>query len=153
MNACSNKDARYMQIAGEEANKSMVAYKHGCVAVASGKIVARGFNNYRTYSRDGLIKHTCSGHAEIYVLRKCKKRNITKKITLYVARVMRSDPYTLNFSRPCKECYETMKEFNIKRLVYSDRNGELINNNMIDFVSTFVSSGQTAIKKQRVKLL
>mgnify|MGYP003969661047 CR=1 FL=1 len=141
-----------MQIAGTEATKSLVAYKHGCVAVVSGKIVAKGFNNYRTYSRDGLINHTCSCHAEIDVLRKCKKRNITKKITLYIARIMRSDPYTLNISMPCTECYRTMKSFNIKRFVYSNRHGEIVNNNMIDFVSTFTSSGQSAISQDRVKL-
>jgi tRNA(Arg) A34 adenosine deaminase TadA len=141
-----------MQIAGAEASKSIVAYKHGCVAVVSGKIVAKGFNNYRTYSRDGLINQTCSCHAEIDVLRKCKKRNITKKITLYIARIMQNDPYTLNISRPCKECYHIMKSFNIKRLVYSDRCGQIVNNNMIDFVSTFTSSGQAAISQSRVKL-
>ena len=49
------------------------------IAVASGKIVARGCNHYRTYSKDGMIGQSWSCHAEIDVLRKCLKQNITKK--------------------------------------------------------------------------
>ena len=66
---------KHMQVAVEEAYKSNVLYKHGCVAVVSGKVVARGYNKYRTFSKDGLINDNCSCHAEIDVLRKCRKKN------------------------------------------------------------------------------
>ena len=148
---CSNKDIRYMDIASSEANKSLVTYRHGCVAVVSGKIVARGFNNYRTYSRDGMIQNTCSCHAEISVLRKCIKQNIKKKITLYIARISASD--TLSASQPCIDCYNTMKQFDIKRIVYSDKQGSIIKKDMNSFSSTFMSSGKKAIDHNRVKLL
>ena len=39
----------------EEAYKSPVLMRHGCVAVKNGKILARGFNHYRTFSRDNFI--------------------------------------------------------------------------------------------------
>ena len=148
---CSNRDLRYIQLAGYEATKSIVGYKHGCVAVVSGKIVARGFNNYRTHSKDGLIAHACSCHAEIDVLRKCRKQNITKKITLYVARVTNSN--TLDCSQPCVDCYTKMQSFEIKRLIYSDHHGEIVKSDMIDFSSTFTTSGQNAIRQKRVRLL
>lgn len=148
---CSNKDIRYMNIASSEAHKSLVTYRHGCVAVVSGKIVARGFNNYRTYSRDGMIQNTCSCHAEISVLRKCIKQNIKKKITLYIARISASD--TLSASQPCIDCYNTMKQFDIKRIVYSDKQGSIIKKDMNSFSSTFMSSGKKAIDHNRVKLL
>ena len=148
---CSNKDIRYMDIASGEAHKSLVTYKHGCIAVVSGKIVARGFNNYRTYSRDGMIQNTCSCHAEISVLRKCIKQNIKKKITLYIARISAS--HTLSASQPCIDCYNTMKQFDIKRIVYSDKQGSIIKKDMNSFSSTFMSSGKKAIHHNRVKLL
>ena len=72
----TNNDARFLSKAIEEANKSILRAKIGCVAVVSGKIMARGYNNYRTNSKDGLIKKVCSCHAEIAVLRKCLKQNI-----------------------------------------------------------------------------
>lgn len=140
-----------MNIASSEAHKSLVTYRHGCVAVVSGKIVARGFNNYRTYSRDGMIQNTCSCHAEISVLRKCIKQNIKKKITLYIARISASD--TLSASQPCIDCYNTMKQFDIKRIVYSDKQGSIIKKDMNSFSSTFMSSGKKAIDHNRVKLL
>lgn len=148
---CSNRDIRYMDIASSEAHKSLVTYKHGCVAVVSGKIVARGFNNYRTYSRDGMINNTCSCHAEISVLRKCIKQNIKKKITLYIARISAAN--TFSSSQPCIDCYNTMKQFGIKRLIYSDSHGSIIKKDMDSFTSTFMSSGKKAIDHNRVKLL
>ena len=47
----SNTDYRYMSLAMEEAKKSQINYQVGCIAVVSGKIVARGCNTYRTYSK------------------------------------------------------------------------------------------------------
>jgi len=148
---CSNRDIRYMDLASNEASKSLVSYKHGCVAVVSGKIVAKGCNNYRTYSRDGMIHNTCSCHAEISVLRKCVKQNVKKKITLYIARV--SSANTLSSSQPCVDCYNTMKKFDIKRLIYSNNQGEIIKRDMNTFTSNFISSGKKAIHQNRVKIL
>ena len=77
---CSNSDIRYVELAATEAYKSTVNYRHGCIAVSSGKVIARGHNHDRTISRDGLISNNvCSCHAEIDVLRKCLRMNRTKK--------------------------------------------------------------------------
>ena len=85
---CSNADMRYMNFAIEEAKKSRVPYRHGCIAVSSGKIIARGYNHNRTISRDGLISNrVCSCHAEIDVLRKCLRLNKISKISLYIVRL------------------------------------------------------------------
>ena len=65
----SNNDFKYLSLAAEQANKSPVLMKHGAIAVTSGKITGRGYNNYRCYSNDGFINHTCSCHAEVDCLR------------------------------------------------------------------------------------
>ena len=66
----SQKENTYVNAASEEAAKSTVLMRHGCVAVLNGKIIARGFNNTsRTYSRDQFIRNTCSCHAEAATLR------------------------------------------------------------------------------------
>jgi deoxycytidylate deaminase len=153
----STSDERYAANAYDIADKSNMAMKLGCIAVRSGKIVARGFNNYRTFSKDGMIHNSCSCHAEIDVLRKCKKRNIMDKINLYVVRRSRSlrSEYidTYMESSPCQSCYETMKQFNIKYIIYSDVNGHLIKKRFDQFYSNYITSGKKAIIDKRVKIL
>ena len=66
----SASDENYLSAAAHEAQKSTLLSQHGCVAVVSGKILARGHNTERTKSSDGFICNTCSCHAEIATLRK-----------------------------------------------------------------------------------
>ena len=65
----SNLDMRFICHAVNEASNSDVLMRHGAVAVANGKIMGRGCNNYRTNSKDNFIKNTCTCHAEIACLR------------------------------------------------------------------------------------
>lgn len=65
----SNNDIKYLCLAAEQSQYSTMLMRHGCVAVTSGKIIGRGFNNYRSFSRDGFISNTCTCHAEIACLR------------------------------------------------------------------------------------
>jgi len=150
----TNNDMKYIHIAVDEATKSDVLYRHGCVAVLSGKIIARGYNKYRTYSKDGLIHENCSCHAEIDVLRKCKKQNITKKFSLYIVRLSNTNHICNSF--PCKQCYETMKEFPIKNIAYSAGNGTFIKESMKNFESQYKTSGQdifNQVLESNIKML
>jgi|TARA_B110000967_G_C18893165_1_gene568763 tRNA(Arg) A34 adenosine deaminase TadA len=131
---------RFVNMAATEAQKSPVLYKHGCVAVVSGKVVARGHNNYRTSSKDGLIGNNCSCHAEIDVLRKCMKLQITKKLNIYVVRVNNLGKFAM--SLPCLECYESMKNFSVKNVVYSDYNNQLLKQSMRLFKTSYQTYGQ-----------
>ena len=63
-------EQKFLSLALEEAKKSNLLMRHGCIAVISGKIASRGFNNYRTHSKDNFLVNTCSCHAEIDTLRK-----------------------------------------------------------------------------------
>lgn len=145
----SNSDSKYISVAINEARHSELSYRLGCAAVVSGKIVAKGCNNYRTYSKDGLIGGVCSCHAEIDVLRKCLKQNITKKITLYIMRLSSTDE--LLCSAPCIDCFLKMQEFNIKSIVYVNHEGEITKKNFSDFNTSHRTSGYRAIKNKRVK--
>lgn len=146
----SISDHKFANVASQEAHKSTMSSHHGCVAVRGGKIIARGHNNYRTYSNDGMIKG-CSCHAEIDVLRKCMKLGILNKINLYIVRI--SSVNTFSDSTPCTECYNTMKNmFNIKYIIYSTNKG-IIKKNFKDFVAVHVTSGKKAIDGKRVKVL
>lgn len=147
----TQNDERFVSVAAIEARKSHVRARLGCVAVSSGKVVAKGFNTYRTYSKDGMINKACSCHAEIDVLRKCLKRNFKKKMSLYIVRVTHED--CLASSAPCLPCTEKMREFNIKSLTYIDDDGVLIKENFRDYITSYQSSGHMAILKKRVKCM
>lgn len=54
-----------------QAEQSPCLHKHGCVISGSGRIIGRGYNNYRTYSSDGLLGNCCTCHAEIAAIREC----------------------------------------------------------------------------------
>ena len=63
---------RFLEIAQSSAEKSTMHYRHGCVAVLHGKIISRGYNSQRNYSKDGILTG-CSCHAEIDALRNALK--------------------------------------------------------------------------------
>ena len=71
----STRANRFITVAAQIAEKSSMLHQHGCVAVAAGKIIGTGYNDYRNYSRDGIIGHSCSCscHAEIAAIRSVTK--------------------------------------------------------------------------------
>ena len=69
----SRKDERFAAVAAEEAMKSPLYMRVGCAAALNGRIITRGHNNYRTYSKNGVIQNTMSCHAECAVLHNLKK--------------------------------------------------------------------------------
>ena len=66
----SKSDQKIISIAYEQAIQSPCKFQHGCIATINGKIIAMGYNNYRQWSKDGIIDDPCSCHAEMDVLRK-----------------------------------------------------------------------------------
>jgi len=112
----------------KRAEKSVVIYRHGCIATYGGKIIATG-NNTEKYD-----KSTCTCHAEVNVLNKlyttyCRKQQkekilkIFKKTTLYVSRL--SQGGFSETSAPCVHCLEVIKHYKIKKIIFN------INNNYV----------------------
>ena len=79
----SNSDHSFINYAFNEALKSPVLMRHGAVAVVNRKIMGRGYNHYRSYSRDNFIVNSCTCHAEIASLRNmfhtCSKQSSSLK--------------------------------------------------------------------------
>lgn len=149
-NECSLNDEKFASMASDEALKSDLLSRHGCVAVSSGKIIARGCNTYRTYSHDGFMKDSCSCHAEINVLRQCYKKNITNKINLYVVRLSADGNYAN--SAPCNECIVTMRMLPfVKYCIYTDEEGDLVKIRPRDYKINHSTNGKKAIYEKRVK--
>lgn len=116
----SNKDASYISAAAQQASESPLQMRHGAIAVCGGRIIARGFNHYRCHSNNNIIGECVTCHAECDVLHKlCKLgKQGHKRITIYVTRIgLRGG---LRESAPCYDCYEKMKFFGIKNIVYTE---------------------------------
>lgn len=66
----SKKVQSHINCAIEESYKSEVMMRIGCVAVANGKVIGRGHNNYRNRTSDGfVVNNQCTCHAEMDALR------------------------------------------------------------------------------------
>ena len=134
----SNRDQRFIQIAAEEASRSKCLMRHGCVAVMNGRIIGRGYNNYRCHSNDGFIQNTMTCHAEIAALRQVNKRGKNaKKITLYVVRLDSNN--TLKASAPCVDCMKRINIMGVKRVIHSTNSGKIViqnPNNCINHITT-----------------
>ena len=141
----SNKDQRFASIALDEAAKSTLLMQHGCIAVLSGKVIAKGCNNIRSHSKDGLLHYRkcCSAHAEICVLHKLciteLPAKIVQKIVLYIVRRSRSGDMVE--SAPCFHCTIRMKKLNIKAIVFSNSDGELEKRKMNEYDSNKLTYG------------
>jgi hypothetical protein len=73
--------------------------------------------------------------------RNCSKKNKNKqKLTLYVVKIGNSRPLTN--SAPCLKCTEILKASGqIKRIVFSNDEGEIISFRMRDYESSYVTLG------------
>jgi len=117
----SRKEMSHINTAAEEAANSLLMMRHGAIAVQNGKCIAKGCNNYRTYSSDNILDpaECCTCHAECDVLHKLLKiRNLRRNnITMYIVRIGQGGE--LRESAPCHHCHEKMLFFGIKTLIYS----------------------------------
>jgi tRNA(Arg) A34 adenosine deaminase TadA len=109
-----------------EASKSNLLFRHGCIATYGGKIMCKGCNT-TTSSTDNFIRNSCTCHAEINVLRRMfqkyqrqykeeKIRKIFRKTTLYISRLTNAG--NSQNSAPCVDCLSMIQKFEIKRIIF-----------------------------------
>ena len=121
----SNRKQQIFNSSLKIAEKSDIMFQHGCVATCGGKIIARGYNTYKNYTkRDNFLKNTCTCHAEVNVLRqiyhRSKKRNNDRKmrrVVLYISRAGTKDNH-VNNSAPCHRCMEVINKLNVKQIIF-----------------------------------
>ena len=47
----------YLSLCLEQANKSPLYFRHGCIIVRGGKVIGQGYNTYRPGFDGGALKH------------------------------------------------------------------------------------------------
>jgi pyrimidine deaminase RibD-like protein len=134
----TQRDARFVRLAMEEAKKSSVFMQHGCVAVMHGKVVARSCNTVCRLSP--TVWWSC--HAEMAAMKKINEPDqCRRRITLYVVRLTTRGE--LNSSAPCLHCMRAIQLCPcIKRVVYSEADGSITRRSPDDLCTQHVSWGQ-----------
>ena len=166
---CTNRDEKYASLALNAAHNSNMKYhQHGCIAVADGTILARGWNSYgslsssssssssSSLSKDKYLQNTYSCHAEVDVLRKIERLLVKKQLhnanctnlrSRFLSRisiyVMRKDKHGNHYkdSTPCANCGNFMKSLNIKNVIYSNASGTLTKCRVRDYTTNYASQG------------
>mmetsp|Transcript_25057 Transcript_25057/g.60282 ORF Transcript_25057/g.60282 Transcript_25057/m.60282 type:complete len:116 (-) Transcript_25057:268-615(-) len=111
-----------MLTAAEEASKSVLREKHGCVIVRGREILARGHNKHVVKAVRGRI----SCHAEKDAILKCRKQRLDlRDADLYVVRWGKNVPGNpvIMYSAPCSACVALiracMKKYGLRNAYYS----------------------------------
>jgi tRNA(Arg) A34 adenosine deaminase TadA len=108
-----DKHLRYINYAINEAKKSELTNKHGCIIVRNGVIISQGHNVISS-----TLTEYKSVHAEIMALNKIKcLRNFTN-CEMYVVRLSESTG-ELMFSKPCILCTPIISRYKIPKIYYS----------------------------------
>jgi deoxycytidylate deaminase len=109
---------KYMDIAKEQAIKSVVKYKHGACIVKNNKVIGVGFNVSAYCLGTNWLEHIkFSGiHAELSAIINTPKHSL-KNSVLYVVRV--NDRGELHNSKPCEQCMHNIIKYKIRIAYYS----------------------------------
>lgn len=112
----------YCQRAADQAFKSTMQHRHGCVIVYNDRdIIAKGYNHTRC-----TMENEFSIHAEVEAINKLrqvlktKSKDFINKCTLYVVRIGKDSlGNPLKMSEPCPRCSAAIRNVGIPRVVYS----------------------------------
>ena len=82
-----------------------------------------------------------------------KFRRRENKLTIYIARYKSSDKQTSGHSAPCSSCLKKIKKIGIKKIVYVNENGEIINCLSKNFNTDYISSGYREYMKKNINVI
>ena len=109
----------YVDIALREAAKSTCKHKLGCLAIARGKVISKGFNRYQRSPGETHRKGEHTIHAEQIALRR------TGGISIDTIFVVRATVNGLTMAAPCKRCHSLAKRAGVKYIYYTDWLGNI----------------------------
>ncbi len=116
------------------AHNSSMLQKHAAALIKSNKEICMGYNRL-------LGKHM-SIHAEMDAIYDFIKKNSRYELKGMDVIVIRSKNDKLCTSRPCKSCADKMRELGIRKVYYSDCDGNIVYEYINDMEITHMSSLQ-----------
>ena len=144
------------------AQDSKLHYQHASAICAGKKIYCININSSRT--KFGKEIHCC-GHSEITciqmlwhsIFKGCSNDKINrkmKKLTLYIARRRPTKSFLglAGSSGPCSNCLKKINKLGIKKIVYCDREGNIISCKTKNYISYGFTSGYNQCKRDNIRV-
>ena len=97
--------------------------RHGCVIARKNMLIGFRFNKQKTHP---AVAHTMSKHihAELAAIIQVKSASL-RGADLYTCRAMRQHGEPRAMGKPCKECMKLIRKSHIKRIYYTNVDGEM----------------------------
>lgn len=137
-----NKFYDYIHVLKKIAASSNIYYKHAAALIDNDRIYSAGVNRYiKTFeitTKDETQTHFRTIHAEISVFSKIPKK-IAKGLDILVIRINKN--FTLKNSRPCNHCIDKLKKIGIRKVYYSNKDGNIIGEFIHNMEKLHVSQG------------
>lgn len=123
----SRKQQRYVELASRIAQQTeFKEYKHGAVLVRGGTVLNTSCNKNKYKAWANRFRKKQRGHATLHAEIGAilgLDRAMTEGATVYVVRIGRAGD--LKNSKPCPMCEAVMQFVGVKKVVYSNENGEI----------------------------
>lgn len=112
-----SRDKKFIELAYSKTFESDHKFPMAAVLVKGNRILSWGNNRIKTHPIQKNYDFDCNSlHAEIDALIRAPYGQI-KGATIYVCRRQVNGNYGL--AKPCSGCYETLKNYEIKKVIYS----------------------------------
>lgn len=111
---------------------SPMLQKHAAAIIKSKKEITIGYNKF--------IGKQFTIHAEMDAIFDFIKKNSRDELKGMDVIVIRSKNNKLNISRPCKACIEKMRDLGIRKVYYSDSDGNIVYEYINDMKIIHISS-------------
>lgn len=136
-----------LEILTKMASNSTIHYKHAAALISGNMIYSAGINKFIKQSKIPKLHRKASAcevrktiHAEINVFEHFPKKNI-KGMVLDILVIRINKNHILKNSRPCNQCIEKLQKIGIRKVYYSDDNGNIISEHVQYMEKIHSSSG------------
>jgi len=128
-----------LKILTRMASDSAIYYKHAAALISGNTIYSSGINKFIKEIKDKNDKiYYKTMHAEINVFENFPTKNV-KGMDILVIRVNKS--FTLKNSRPCNQCIDKLHKIGIRKVYYSNDNGDIVSERVEHMEKLHISSG------------
>lgn len=105
------------------AKHSTESCRHGCVIAKKRRIVGYGWNKGKTHPAAASCYSQCI-HAELSAMIGVNREHLIGT-DIFVVRIKRSKDEPLSMSKPCPNCMKIIRSAKIKRIFFSNVNGQI----------------------------
>ena len=131
---------------------SDISSRHSAALFKKNKVLSVGYNKsikqINNINNNNNHSFKITVHAEVDALYQASKKNDLRGIDIIIIRTKNlcNGQMTLRNSRPCNDCIDKMMKIGIRKVYYSDSNGDIVYEFLDSMVKTHISSGRKNLK-------